>query len=137
MLLPLRHAGILPARPAIDKPGAVMATLRLHRENAMYIHVVAGQPAALEDPQNFRDFKVVIEAPGPDAVDFRTALAPVGRIEDDKYVWVRPDWLRGATPLGSEAEWQAGLQKMTAFAEKNGWVDQDGAIRAHIEWAGT
>jgi len=102
----------------------------------MYIHVVAGQPAVLEDQQNFRDFKVVVEGAGPQAGAFREALAPVGRLEDDKYVWVRPDWLRGATPLGGDADWQAGLGKMKAFAEKNGWVDQDGAMRAHIEWTG-
>jgi hypothetical protein len=35
-------------------------------------------------------------------------------------------------PLGPE--WRAGLTGMLEFAATHGWVTEDGAVRAHVEW---
>ncbi len=35
------------------------------------------------------------------------------------------------------AEWEAGFEKMIAYATSKGWTDPSGtAIRAHVEWSG-
>jgi hypothetical protein len=51
------------------------------------------------------------------------------------HTWVHPDALRSmAGERADDPDWAAGLAKMVAYAESKGWVREDGAIRAHIEW---
>lgn len=33
-----------------------------------------------------------------------------------------------------DAGWEQGFADMVAHAGANGWIDDDGAIRAHVEW---
>lgn len=34
----------------------------------------------------------------------------------------------------SDAAWAVNFDKMLAYAQSKGWVREDGAIRAHVEW---
>lgn len=93
----------------------------------MIVRIDASNPPVLEDADNFRAFKLVCAAPRDTCAE---AFARVGRMDGD-HVWIDAGWLRAnGRP---DAEWQAGLDKMITFAAGAGWVDDKGAIRAHIE----
>lgn len=83
----------------------------------MYITVdLSSVPPAVElcDPHDFASFSV--------------------RVVPARHAWVAPETLRSlAGGLGSLPEWNEGLEAMTAFARRHGWLDESGAIRAHVE----
>jgi hypothetical protein len=95
----------------------------------MFIKVDATGIARLEDQDNFRAFKVVCTAPRDACGD---ALAQVGRVDGD-HVWVARAWLDQHGRI--DEAWRAGLQKMLDYAASSGWVDERGAVRAHIDIA--
>jgi hypothetical protein len=92
----------------------------------MFIKISAATPATLEDPDNFKAFKVVTSATPPE-----DAFASFGRL-DGGHVWVNPAWLK-ANGRPDDANWLAGLDKMLSYAKSAGWLDDTGAVRAHIE----
>ncbi|HEY3917107.1 MAG TPA: hypothetical protein VGL83_04910 [Stellaceae bacterium] len=98
----------------------------------MFIHVTKDFAVALEESQDFKKFKLVIEAPGSDAARISTALDGVARLDPEGHAWVNESWLR---QQDNAASWQDGLTAMIGVAKKYGWVDeQQKQIRAHIEW---
>lgn len=34
----------------------------------------------------------------------------------------------------ADADWRVDFQQMVEYAKSKGWVREDGAIRAHVEW---
>jgi hypothetical protein len=93
----------------------------------MFVKVsVAG--ATLEDVDNFKAFKVISDAT-PEHRE--PVLAAIGRIDGD-HVWIDSAWLR-RNGRPDDALWLAGFEKMAAYAKGAGWIDEHGAIRAHIE----
>jgi hypothetical protein len=100
----------------------------------MYIHVMRDFRVALEETEDFKRFKLVIDAPRADLARIGTALAGIATLNDDGHAWVNEEWLRRSD---SAASWQDGLTAMLAVAKKYGWVDeQTKAVRAHVEWPG-
>jgi hypothetical protein len=93
----------------------------------MIIKITAAGAATLEDADNFKAFKVV-SAAAPAA-----AFAAVGRLDGD-HVWVNPAWLK-AHGRSDDSDWLTGLEKMLNYAKGAGWLDERGAVRAHIETA--
>jgi hypothetical protein len=98
----------------------------------MFIHVTRDLKIALMEPQDFKKFKLVIEAPRDQSGKLESALAPVATLTADGHAWVKETWLRQQE---SSPQWQEGLAAMIGVAKKYGWVDeQQQTIRAHIEW---
>lgn len=95
------------------------------------------QPASvwLDHPQDFRAFVVSIRNAGQLPADSLPALvASFGRLEDDEHVFVDREALVGmAGRYGGDPGWLQGLAGMIAYATSKGWVDESGAIRAHIQ----
>jgi hypothetical protein len=70
----------------------------------------------LHEPTDFTSLKVVASRPS--------------------HVWVTREQL--TTLAGNHADdpsWREGLEKMVAYAKSRGWVSEDGAVRAHVEWS--
>jgi hypothetical protein len=85
----------------------------------MYIQIdlaTAPPTTSLCDAENFKEFKTVV----------------VGA--DHLYVGIG-DVVSLAGERGGDAEWRSQLDQMVAYAQTKGWVRDDGAVRAHIEWA--
>jgi hypothetical protein len=98
----------------------------------MFIHVTRDLQVALGEAQDFKRFKLVIDAGRDDIGKIKAALAPVATLADDGHAWVREEWLRQRDP---NAAWQEGLTAMIGVAKKYGWVDEQAkTIRAHVEW---
>jgi hypothetical protein len=97
----------------------------------MLIRVTREHALRLEAPEDLKRFKLLVEG-GIAGEALARVLDEAGRLEGE-HVWVSPDWLRRASGLAGDASWQAGFARMVEFAAKQGWVNGDGAIRAHIE----
>ena len=98
----------------------------------MFIHVSRDLKITLEDAQDFKRFKLVIDAAREDGGKLKAALAPAATLGDDGHAWVKEAWLRAHD---GSATWQEGLTAMIGVAKKYGWVDEQAkTIRAHIEW---
>jgi hypothetical protein len=92
----------------------------------MFIKIPASGPATLEDPDNFKAFKIVSAAAAA-----QSAFASIGRRDGD-HVWVNPGWLQD-NGRPEDSAWLAGLDKMLGYAKGAGWLDDSGAVRAHVE----
>ncbi|MGD0880266.1 MAG: hypothetical protein ABSB09_01675 [Acidimicrobiales bacterium] len=103
----------------------------------------------LEGWDDFGSLSVSARTGRPGGVDQRAldALADAlaadgsGRIEDDDDVRVPPDALRALALRAAEEdghapgpEWEDEFAAMLESAADSGWIDDDGAVRAHVEW---
>jgi hypothetical protein len=103
----------------------------------MFVKVAADGRVSLEDRDNFRTFKLVIEG-SPAGLDAaRRALAGAAELPDQSYGWIFEAALRQRPEVAHDAAWQQNLGTMIEKAKPHGWVDDARkAIRAHIEWTG-
>ena len=82
-------------------------------------------------PEDVKGFKLVAPA-GLTGDALATALGEAGRLVGE-HAWISPAWVRAASGLAGDAAWEKGFAGMVAYATTKGWVDDTGAIRAHIE----
>jgi hypothetical protein len=101
----------------------------------LFIKVSADGRVTLEDRDNFRAFKLVVEG-SPAALDaIRPALADVADLPDRDTAWIFEHALRQQPEVAQDTTWQANLGTMMEKAKPHGWIDeQRKAIKAHIEW---
>jgi hypothetical protein len=91
----------------------------------------------LEDQDNFRAFKVVVEGRDAGLDKVRIALADLAMLPDRTTAWVAADALRQRPEVRDDAEWQQGFDAMIEKAKPFGWIDESGrSIKAHVEWVG-
>jgi hypothetical protein len=65
------------------------------------------------------------------------AIARLGRLVDPDHVFVPAQTLVTlAAPASAAPAWRTGFDAMIAYADKHGWVDDEGAVRMHIERTG-
>jgi hypothetical protein len=101
----------------------------------MFVKVATDGRVTLEDRDNFRAFKLVIEG-SPVALDAaRRALAGIAEMPDRSYAWISEAALRQRAETAQDAGWQQNFGIMIDKARSHGWIDDTrNAIRAHIEW---
>jgi hypothetical protein len=101
----------------------------------MFIKASADGRVTLEDRDNFRAFKLVIEG-GPGALDAaRRTLGGTADLPDQTTAWIFEQALRQRPEVIHDTLWQASLGTMIEKAKPHGWIDeQRKAIKAHIEW---
>ena len=101
----------------------------------MFIKLSADGRVALEDRDNFRAFKLVVEGAPARLDQARRALANTAELPDDKTAWIYEQALRQRPEVAGDAAWQGHLGTMIEKAKPHGWIDeQKKAIKAHIEW---
>lgn len=101
----------------------------------MFIKLAAGGSVTLEDRDNFRAFKLVVEG-GPARLDqARRALTNTAELTDATHAWIFEQTLRQRPEVAQDAAWQGNLGTMIEKARPHGWIDDEKkAIKAHIEW---
>jgi hypothetical protein len=95
-----------------------------------------GEPAVeLDDADNCNAFH--LEARGVDAAGVAAALASTGagRLAGDDAFIQRATIERLAGNAAVSEDWSERYQAMLAYAGTKGWLDDAGAIQAHIEWS--
>jgi hypothetical protein len=102
----------------------------------MIISVHATNDITLDDANDFRAFKVVVNIPDATLEEARVALAGLATLPDRDTAWVSADALRAWRSVKDDAEWQKGFETMIEKAKPQGWIDEaNKAIKAHVEWA--
>ena len=101
----------------------------------MFIKLSSNGSVTLEDRDNFRAFKLVIEG-GPEGLEIaRRALNGIVEIPDQGIAWVSERQLRQRQEVAQDATWQQNFAAMVEKARPHGWIDDARkAIKAHIEW---
>jgi hypothetical protein len=86
----------------------------------MYVKLYAGRRVTLEDRDNFRAFKLVVEGEAAQIDDARKALAGTAELEDAAVAWISQAALRARPEVAGDAAWTQGFDTMIE--------------KAHIEW---
>ncbi len=104
----------------------------------MIIHVAADGTVALNEPDDFKKFKIVVGASGAAPGFLANALKGIAVVEPDgKTAWVSQHALRNWQGRAQAPEWIAAFDKMVSSVRRFGWVrDEDASVRAHVEIAG-
>jgi hypothetical protein len=101
----------------------------------MFVRLTANRRVLLEDRDNFRAFKLVIEGLRDDLAAARRALAGTAELVDADTAWVLQDALRLRPEVGTDTAWQQSFAAMIEKARRHGWIDDARkAIKAHVEW---
>ena len=92
---------------------------------------------SLAEPDVFDRLAVIVAGEGSRA-DLARATADVGALDDDgSHLFIARAALRAlAGERAVSAAWMEGFDAMVGYAESKGWVDAEGRVRAHVEWAG-
>jgi hypothetical protein len=103
----------------------------------MFVKLTADRRVLLEDRDNFRAFKLVVEGARADLDAVRAALAGTAELPDADTAWISQAALRGRPEVADNAAWQQALGTMIEKARPHGWIDDArAAIKAHVEWVG-
>ena len=101
----------------------------------MFVKLGIDGTVSLEDRDNFRAFKLVVEGAPKRLDQARRALANIAEIEDETHAWIYEQALRQRPEVAGDNTWQSNLGAMIEKAKPHGWIDeQKKAIKAHIEW---
>jgi hypothetical protein len=103
----------------------------------MFVKVTADRRVVLEERDNFRAFKLVVEGRRDDLDAVRRDLAGIAELADADTAWISEAALRRRPEVAEDAAWQQALGAMIEKARPHGWVDDArAAIKAHVEWVG-
>lgn len=103
----------------------------------MFVKLSVDGSVTLEDRDNFRAFKLVVEGGTQRLDQARRALANTAELPDQTTAWIYEQALRQRPEVAGDAAWQGNLGAMIEKAKPHGWIDeQKKAIKAHIEWTG-
>lgn len=90
-----------------------------------------GPSVVLDDVGTFTALHVAAEPTLADELD--AALGDLGAF-DGTHAWLVPAGLERLAGAAADDEWRAGLDATLAYAEANGFLAENGAVRAHVEW---
>jgi hypothetical protein len=101
----------------------------------MFLKFSADGGLKLDDRNNFRTFKLVVEGSRDRLDAVRDALAGKAELPDHETAWIFEDALRRWPGVEHDSDWQGNLTAMIEKARPHGWIDdRRRAIKAHVEW---
>jgi hypothetical protein len=101
----------------------------------MFVKVNADRSVVLEDRDNFRAFKLVVEGRREDLDAIRNTLQGTAELSDADTAWISQDALRLRPEVAADTAWQQSFAAMIEKARPHGWIDDARkAIKAHVEW---
>ncbi|MCT9812550.1 flavin reductase family protein [Acidovorax sp. Be4] len=96
----------------------------------MRFHLSNSGTLSLREPMDFKRLDVLIDPQPPEAVE--QAIRRIGRRESDTHIRLAPSVLRFVCAHAGEEAWETGFAQMLDYAQRHGWVDEQGHVRAHI-----
>ncbi len=78
----------------------------------MFVKVTADRSVVLEDRDNFRAFKLVVEAPRENLDAIRSALQDTAELSDADTAWISQDALRLRPEVAADTAWQQSFAAM-------------------------
>jgi hypothetical protein len=90
----------------------------------------------LVEPDDFGAFMIIARSPEMHRERLEPAVERLGRMTADGHVVVDVTAVKAlAGELATQSGWLASLDGMLAYAGAHGWLDDKGAIRAHVKWS--
>jgi hypothetical protein len=89
----------------------------------------------LVEPDDFGAFKVIARAPTAERKQLEDAVERLGCVTADGHVSVDVTAVKALAGKRATKDWLASLGGMLEYAGARGWIDDDDAIRAHVEWS--
>jgi hypothetical protein len=90
----------------------------------------------LVEPDDFGAFMIIARSPEMHRERLEPAVERLGRMTADGHVVVDVTAVKAlAGELATQSGWLASLDGMLAYAGAHGWLDDNGAIRAHVKWS--
>jgi hypothetical protein len=103
----------------------------------MFVKVTTDRRVTLEERDNFRAFKLVVEGRREDIDAIRSTLQGIAEMPDADTAWISQDALRLRPEVAADTAWQQSFAAMIEKARPHGWIDDTRkAIKAHVEWMG-
>ena len=103
----------------------------------MFIKLTADRRVVLEDRDNFRAFKLVVEGQRQDFALVRTALRRHCRSRRRRHRLGIGNGAPGPPEVADDVSWRTSFAAMIEKARPHGWIDDARkAIKAHVEWVG-
>jgi hypothetical protein len=97
----------------------------------MFIQINADGTTELREPDDFKNFKIVVVDAGTDVA---AGLKGVAALDPDgKSAWVSAVALKTFGGRARPPDWCQAFDKMVESVRRFGWVRDDGTVRAHIE----
>ena len=107
-------------------------------DRGMYIHVdTAAEPpvARLADRDNFRAFAIMVDGTPDQLPAVADALTGLGAVDaDGEHAMLDADAVRRLAGATDGDAWTADFDAMVEYARSKGWTDDQGRVRAHLEW---
>jgi hypothetical protein len=101
----------------------------------MILRVTADLALALDDPSDFKRFKVAVARPDTDFAVVAGRNRNVLRFQDEKTAWVNAASFASFSGLSNDPSWSEPFYGMLEYCKKMGWLSEDGReFRAHVEW---
>jgi len=101
----------------------------------VFLKFSSGSGLQLEDRDNFRAFKLVIEGEQAQIDAIRGVLTGKAELADATTAWIFETALRHWPGVEHDSAWQQNFSAMIEKARPHGWIDdQRKAIKAHVEW---
>jgi hypothetical protein len=101
----------------------------------MFLKLTTAGRLQLEDRDNFRAFKLVVESDRARLDEVRRALAGHAELPDAETAWIFEQTFRRWPDVENDAAWQESFSAMIEKARPHGWIDDARqAIKAHVEW---
>jgi hypothetical protein len=101
----------------------------------MFLKFSTANGLTFEDRDNFRAFKLVVEADRREVDAVRRGTAGKAELPDAETAWIFEDALRRWSGVENDRAWQEKFSAMIEKARPHGWIDDNRkAIKAHIEW---
>ena len=95
----------------------------------MIVRIDADGAVRLLQADDLRRFSIAM----PDTDAARMALASVARLDGHDHAWIAPERVR-ALATRPPPDWDAQFAATIGYAASKGWTDEDGALRAHIDY---
>lgn len=103
----------------------------------MFVKLTADRRVVLEERDNFRAFKLVVEGQRADLDAVRRVLIGTAELADADTAWISQAALRRRPEVAQDLAWQQSFAAMIEKARPHGWIDDArAAIKAHVEWVG-
>lgn len=98
----------------------------------MRIHLTNAGAITLREPTVFDQLDVLIDPQPPEHL--AQAIARIGHREGEQHVRLAPSVLRFLSGHAGQPAWEAGFAAMLAYAQRQGWVNAQGEVRAHLSF---
>lgn len=98
----------------------------------MQVHLTNAGAITLREPAVFNRLDVRVDPQSPEQL--AKSIARIGHPAGEQHVWLSPSVLRYLSGHAGDPQWEQGFAAMLDFAQRKGWTNEAGEVRAHLSF---